>query len=216
MMRKTVIWFDADGVLLDFYTPFKEFCGVNPDFAGKYYDMRDVAEVPGGTLDIAFCIDEFIDTEKYSNLAALTGALNLHMLQNMGFELRVLTQCPVHARQSRIRNLTQKFGDSFAGIHFTDRGECKLQALARLTQDMLDKHHILVEDNPDTLMKAFEYTEGNIYETFKYKLTPVCIKHSYNVHELEDAGYNEHDIIMCDSVKDFTEVLIRGITCRQQ
>ena len=222
MMRKTVIWFDADGVLLDFYTPFKDFCGVDEDFQGKFYDMHDMP-IERPTKSVHQHIDDFIQTDAYEDLMPLEDydgtdrfVDKISALKNLGFELRVITQAPEHARYDRIMNLSRYFGDVFSGIHFVSRGECKLGAMNSIIKDIgygADVQHILVEDNPDTLMKAVEFQEGNIFTEYNFKLSPVCIMHSYNTHELEDAGYTEHDILMCTSTEDFCDTLIRGYAC---
>ncbi len=220
MMRKTVIWFDADGVLLDFYTPFKEFCGVDPAFQGMKYDMSDLPH-NHVTMDMHKIIDDFIQTEEYGNLMPREDHSaplyeRLAALNNLGFELRVITQAPEHARYARILNLTGTFLHVFDGIHFVSRGECKLGAMNNIIKELgysADVQHILVEDNPDTLMKAVEFSEGNIFTEYKFKLYPVCILHSYNAYELEDAGYTEHDLVMCPDAADFCDTIIKGYAC---
>lgn len=214
-MNKTVLWFDADGVLLDFYTPFKDFIDVEPEFQCQFYDMRDMPDY-SPNIPIEESIMNFIQlSDEYAKLNPLALLTHLEALKNCGFELRVITQCPTpESRLKRIHNLTMHYGAVFSGIHFTHPGECKVEALNRITSELPEALNILIEDSPSTLVKAAKYQAGLIYELFTYKIVPVCIKHSYNVNELAVQGYTEKEMVMCDDVQELTELLLGGLVCR--
>lgn len=175
MMRNLgTVYFDIDGVLLDYTNAFLRYVG------------KEGAEVTDYNLSVLFdkpqhCWDamrNFSESPYYANLPLLEPDLPtyLHALRNSGYTVKALTQVSgdvdlERVRFNRILNLTHHFGPAFDGILFTSRGECKLRLIRNIHYWNPKPEDIyLIEDNPVLLERAFIYP----------KITTLARKHPYN------------------------------------
>lgn len=179
-LNKGTVWFDVDGVLLDYLGYFlMEYRGkFKPEY--RYITPREIV-----TYDMSYLFpegqEEFIDTiwESHNRVEAgmmrrICSPHKLHSLKNMGYQLNLITQFEGMDRykRARIDNLSREFGPVFDEIIFTKRGECKL--------DLLNHREIdyLVEDNPH-LIEA--YDQGG----WKTDFDLLVIQHPYNQEQRE-------------------------------
>lgn len=196
-MSKT-IWFDADGVLLDYTAPFLQYIKSDKTYDTLYdYDLtklfysREACE----QAMLAFAM-----SAKFGHLDALADKFDLECLRSVGYTLKVITMlpAPISVRAKRVRNLVNLYGNVFSDIVFTTRNQCKLEYLKSIQGD---EEFILVEDNPKLLMQASRDIElaATIGDLYKLRhLEVIGIEHPYNRGAL-----NSHD---CRYISKYPDV----------
>lgn len=174
-MSKKVLFLDCDGVLLDWASQYLKHIG-------SPLNVFHITEYNFNKMGLFPTDQEFFDSiaafEKrleWGQLPPMATQQHLEILHNAGFELHVLTQAghgdPV-VKTRRIWNLTRHFGSVFEGIHFTVRGQSKLDFM----HDWEAKHgnvYGIVEDRGETLV---EVAQDGIFKA-------IGIKYLYNHFE---------------------------------
>jgi hypothetical protein len=172
-MQSKTIWFDCDGVLLDWTRPFLNYIGATE----RYEDLTqyDLSNLFGGDkAAMREKIYEFNNGDEYAFLAPLVAADYLEDLKNKGYKLKIITQCEgFSAKDSRLSNLRFFFGyRMFEDIIFTHRGQNK----AELLRSMEPYETItVIEDNPQF------FKDASLVGGFK----GYAIEHPYNKEALE-------------------------------
>lgn len=179
---RPVIFFDVDGVLLEYTRSFLEFCfavrgrwtlDTRPKLGDiGVYDLFSTGHWPTKELlygDMA----AFNDSNQWLQTPALVSMTALESLKNVGYEVRALTMVSATdaVRARRVIVLSQKFGPVFNGVHFCSFQHSKLELISHFAdehphQDVLG----IVEDKPDTLI---EFAESPRFRAFG-------VKHQYN------------------------------------
>jgi hypothetical protein len=168
-----VLWFDCDGVLLDWVRPFLEYIKAPV----KYEDLTqyDLSNLFDGDVDnMVETINKFNATPAYNKLQSLVSKESLQNLKDTGYELRVITQVDGRLpRVYRLDNLCRTFGNGmFAQIACVGRTTNKAEYLrASEPYETIS----VVEDNPSFFKKA-EVVGG---------FRCMAIQHPYNYKELK-------------------------------
>lgn len=171
-MDKTVIFFDVDGVLLEWCKPFLQYLYDMNILESPYRDgpVR-VSEFTGYDFksevfdkvrpNIYKYMKDFIDSEHWDNLSPLVPITTLEALKNCGYELRILSQVSNKKdRPRRVNQITRHFGAVFTDIHFTCHRTCKAKFVERFMKD--NQCNVwLVDDKPETVAKVAEKARVN-------------------------------------------------------
>ena len=186
---KKRIWLDCDGVLLDWTRPFLVFSGLATRGV-KYEDIFDIdlTKLYKTPEDFYEVMHKYHQSDTFSNLPALISQGAIEMLKNFGYELHVITQIennPI-SRMNRMGNLTHRFGAVFTGVHFTERGQSKLDYILNMYPG--DKA-IVIEDHPTFLKEASDYIETKLIRYGWSELLAYGVKHPYNEDALKDIKY---------------------------
>lgn len=132
-MSKPVIFFDVDGVLLDWQASFADYCtthlGRNITKAHfqecKTYGLQDTGLFAEG--EFFQMLQDHEKSPAFSNLQPLVGGQWLYLVKQEGYSLHVLTAGgggSLETRLSRRQNIALHFPAIFDRIHFMDyRGD---------------------------------------------------------------------------------------------
>lgn len=179
-MKANEIWFDADGVLLDYTDPFLKFIGSDLNYSTLLdYDLTKLFDTPE---KCRLAMLRFTETPVFEQLPRICHPLFLASLKNVGYDLKVITKLPASkkAKVRRIENLSWHFGPVFSEVVFTGEGECKLDYLEHRYEHFLsDRDMVLIEDNPDLLIKHELKLEAP-YGRNRYPIEVLAIRHTYN------------------------------------
>ncbi len=167
-MKKT-IFFDVDGVLLDWTGPFLKY--VNAPISKDQVTNYDMTTT-GLWLDreaFMFDLRAFELTAEWADLPALCQMTSLEALVNDGYELHALTMCghTPEIKARRVFNLSRKFGPVFSGVHFVTHSESKVHWIenffdSRSMHGLLPQYaSILVEDKGSILRDC--HHSGAVY-----------------------------------------------------
>jgi len=180
-MSKPVVWFDADGVLLDFMSPFTKL----PEFTRNNVKLSDIkdydlakyfGEGEVGKARFKTALADFYATSQFASLDLLVNPVLLIALKQAGYELRVITKVPEGVgRHARRLNLAQ-YGDVFSEVIIVDPNTCKVNFL-RQWQHLKEPsaEYIVIEDDPNFLWSADVDNAFTVYG----------IRHTYNQY-IED------------------------------
>jgi hypothetical protein len=199
---KKVLWLDVDGVLLDYTRPFLRFASLPMTYETLFdYDLRKLFVTQDECNDTML---RFAMSKEFAALPSIATAHLLVALKNVGYELRVITKLPSpnEAKINRIMNLSRDFGPVFSEIVFTGSSDCKLDYLAQRYQQEVGAEYILVEDNPELLVKA----EDRYFENLEmlHHLQIRAIRHPYNEEVVDNLMLIRH-------TKTFDEVALELI-----
>lgn len=165
------LWFDVDGVLLDYTRPFlasikseQTYETLNDYDLNKLFTTRD---------ECLAAMTRFSDNPDFALLPKIVDTALLEQLKAQGFRLKIITKLPDvgQSRAYRHQNLSRDFKDLFDDVVFT-HNECKLDVLEGMTATMSDEEVLLIEDNPWLLEKADVRTTSPV--------RVYAIKHPYN------------------------------------
>lgn len=204
---KTSIWLDVDGVLLDYCSPFNKFAGLEEQ--GHTYDTitdYDYTRLFDSAAECFAKMREFAVSPEFADLPAIASVLDIEALKNMGYRVQIITQldsAPA-GKIARIRNLTRAFGNVFDAIHFTQRGECKLEYI-RKNQPVPAKI-IVIEDNPSLLRKIDKLTAEQLKANGQTFIMGIGVIHPYNEEALKSMEY----IIPVADFAHAVEMLLHG------
>lgn len=176
-MHKEPIFFDCDGILFDFVTPFLKWCyntnkcgpsvkrqiawGDNAapccwDFEGYNFEGIDWCR-PNPNLDQYF--REFWETGDFAQLPSTVLITHLEMLRLSGHKLYAITSLTKDwlPRYNRLHNITNKYPGIFERVFFTG-GERKYITLSQFAAANKEPRVILIDDNPDECIGAYLHT----------------------------------------------------------
>jgi phosphoglycolate phosphatase-like HAD superfamily hydrolase len=172
MKSKPKIWFDCDGVLLDWTRPFLEHSGLVKHYG--YEDLTDIdlSKLYADPSDFLKDMHSYHQSDMFRMLNPLVDIDDLYQLNKLGYELHIITQLEddLLARLYRLENISRWFPDIFEYVHFTIRGESKWDYIM---ENHSDKDHLVViEDNPAFLKEASDNRSSSdmIY----------AVRHPYN------------------------------------
>lgn len=169
------IYFDVDGVLLDWVRPFLNYGGSETRYDElKKYDLSYLFH--GNTKLMVECINRFNSSDDYRNLPALTTREQLLKLKDAGYQLNIITQVDgEQARKYRQENLDNVFGkDMFTNIIMVGRGTKKAELLNKLHPN---EEIYVVEDNPQFFVDiGYDYPN----------IRGLAVVHPYNRAELKN------------------------------
>lgn len=154
------IFFDVDGVLLDWTGPFLKY--VNAPISQDQITDYQMTKT-GLWLDTdAFMFDlkAFELTNEWQNLPALCQMTSLEALVNDGFTLRALTMCghTPEVKARRVFNLARRFGPVFSSVQFVQHNESKVKIVwEHSLGDSSGYRGILVEDKGSTLLECADF-----------------------------------------------------------
>lgn len=180
------LWLDCDGVLLDWTRPFLQFSGLAS--RGVRYenifdiDLTKLYKTPEEFYEV---MHRYHESDYFHNLPSLVSPEELSVLRNMGWEIHVITQLennPV-VRMNRIGNLTKRFGAMFAQIHFTERGQSKLDYILNLYPG---EKVVIVEDHPTLLKQVSDMVEDSLIERGQSQVLGFAVVHPYNEEALRN------------------------------
>lgn len=166
-MYKPVIFFDVDGVLLEWFDPFLKYLYENniaeSPFGGKLktsefngYGIEHSRQFAHMGKTIYSHMKAFIDSEAWDDLKPIAVITHLETLKNAGYELRVLSQVSSNKdRIRRVQNLTRHFGGVFEDMHFTC-WRTKKENFIRNFAIKNSCHVFLLDDKPDTVKAVGE------------------------------------------------------------
>lgn len=178
MTKRDILWFDVDGVLVDYTRAFLKY----HNLPIKYEDMSsyDLLRLFPTREDGIDALKQFSLSGEIHQLQPLVRPELLWRLASMGVDMRIITQmtAPPDVHQRRIDMLKRLFGPVFTHYMFTQYPECKLDLISELIGDRTEKH-ILIEDNPTLLVKSIDPIQ-NVHQNIK----TVAILHPYNRDEL--------------------------------
>lgn len=204
---KTSIWLDVDGVLLDYCSPFNKFSGLE-DKGHNYNNITnyDYTKLFASSDECYGLMRKFAHSTEFENLPSIASVLDLEALKNMGYDVQVITQLDSEPRGkvARIKNLTRAFGNVFDMIHFTQRGECKLDYIRKHQQG--ESKIIVVEDNPATLFKVNSLVSAQLKEVGNTFIMGIGIIHPYNTEDLKKMEY----IIPVPDFSTAVDMLLHG------
>ena len=164
-MRK-IIFFDVDGVLLDWSTGFLKLARETGRLTKDNCALYDDGVLQGGNgcweLTPLFVNEgsfwktfhEFNESPAFDDLPLLVLPMHLEVLKNIGYELRVLSSVRGGLLKSRrAMSLTRKFGAMFDGIHYSSK---KAEWLTQFIRDANARSCTecaveLVDDKPSTI-----------------------------------------------------------------
>ena len=213
-MRK-VVFFDVDGVLLEWFKPFIEYaneCGVPLSFD----------DITGYNLELLPCWDnpmhcfkmigDFAKTDEWLNLPVLGHPTALHALKNMGYELRVLSQVSnLEGQKRRIAALSNIYGPVFSGIHFTTHKTKKSDWLVNFMEDAGDDPEVyMLDDKPETLLELALIRRDREFNDHGSRLHPIAINNLIDHPYLTEHIKALHEELpgcfdWCRNVQDFVE-----------
>lgn len=176
MQSKPKIWFDCDGVLLDWTRSFLEHSGMVAHY--KYEDIKDIDLSKLYADPDLFMKDmlAFHQSEYFKHLQPLVYVSELRKLKQAGYAIHIITQLEDNfvSRSSRMTNLSDFFGDAIDDLWFTVRGESKWDMIMK--EHDAREHLIVIEDNPVFLKEASDNRAASdmIY----------AVKHPYNEIQL--------------------------------
>lgn len=175
------IWFDVDGVLLDYTRAFLDFTGLSSRGIEYHnltdYDLTKLFDTPDECHRVML---QFALSDEFRDLPSHIDGQFLWALKNLGHSLKVITKLPAppKARLNRLMNLSEKFGPVFDEVVFTT-SECKLDFLKKRN----DPNAIILEDNPDFLRKAEDSILVGLLDQVPAPHPEVmAIIHPYNAH----------------------------------
>lgn len=190
-MNKPVIWFDCDGVLLDWTRPFLEYSGLSI----KYEDLTDIdlSKLYANPDDFFVHMHGYHNCMRFENLKPIVAPEAIEWLKaETGCEIHVITQLEANhiPRLNRLLNLERVFGrGTFDNIWFMTRGECKME---RILSEMPDRNHIIIEDHPVTLSRISKRIQDDLSIRGKTNLTAFGVHHPYNTKAMSELNYIQH------------------------
>lgn len=221
MRQRGVIFLDVDGVLMEWFKPFIAYCnqrGIDLRFdnlEGYNIETLDCWEKPSQCFQF---IGDFAKTKEWENLPLLTPPGAVHMLHNLGFSVRVLSQVSNLAAQARrAAALTMRFGPVFDGIHFTTHKESKAQYILRFMREWADHYDewpqvYMLDDKPSLITELANIRanrEGNGYGSY---IHPIGINnradHPYLTPHMEAVKATfKDDVTVLSCVTEFASTL---------
>lgn len=189
-MNKPIIWFDCDGVLLDWTRPFLDYAGHDV----KYEELNDIdlSKLYSNPDDFLVHMEGYHHCMRFESLSPLVEPEAIDWLASMtDCEINIITQLEGHTPQlSRIKNIVGVFGRDLAQkIHFTKRGECKLE---RILAQHPTSRHIIIEDHPATLKRISNRIESDLIDRGTTNITAYAVHHPYNTMALQPLKYIQH------------------------
>lgn len=188
-MKDKRVWVDVDGVLLDYTRAYLAFTGLDKKgvtYDNLFdYDLTKLFESADAAHD---AMDAFHNSKEFANLPCLINKHSLYLLGMSGYSLQFITQLQDSgmAREYRMANLMRHFGLIPDKVHFTERGQCKLEYIEKLYPG---EEVIIVEDNPILLNKIEDRMMYDLIERGTTNIQAYAVVHPYNMHYAQVYSY---------------------------
>lgn len=224
MERRKVIFFDVDGVLLEWFKPFLKYLHemnvVHSQFDENVpmkltemrgYNMEKHPNFAHLGKDLYRHMKDFIGSEQWEQLKPLAILSDLEVLKNCGYELRVLSQVTAKIdRCRRAQQVTRHFGPVFTDMHFTCWRTKKENFIKQFAIDN-DCDVWLLDDKPDTVQAVAELARFNHPGTPQITSIGICNNEShpylYDTYwTMQKRGVN---FTWCKDVKDFVDGMLK-------
>lgn len=180
-MQDKRVWIDVDGVLLDYTRAYLKYTGL--ESAGITYEGLldyDLTKLFESDVDAHTAMTDFHNSPEFARLPCLINKHSLYLLVMEGFSLQLITQLQDEgrAREYRMANLMKHFGLIPDKVHFTERGQCKLDYIERLYPG---EEIIIVEDNPNLLNKIEDRMMNDLIDRGTTNIQAYAVVHPYNM-----------------------------------
>jgi len=188
MKAKPSLWFDCDGVLLDWTRPFLQ----HAKHTVTYDELRDIdlSKLYENPDHFGFHMHSFHNSQEFWALPPIVDpALIRWLKEKTGCTINVITQIEDEQipRLARICNLEDVFGvDTFDEVHFTVRGQCKLEYISNLIPH---EQFIIIEDHPATLGRISERIKRDLIERGHTNVAAFGVMHPYNREAMLPINY---------------------------
>ena len=188
MKAKPSLWFDCDGVLLDWTNGFLQHAKLDLTYEEiKDIDFRKLYEHPD---HFEYAMSAFHNSQAFWALSPLIHPEVIRWLKKTtGCKMNVITQIEDEQipRLARICNLEDVFGlETFDEVHFTVRGQCKLEYISKL---LPTEQFIIIEDHPATLGRISERIKRDLIERGHTNVAAFGIMHPYNREAMLPINY---------------------------
>lgn len=177
--KEKIILTDVDGVLLDYFTPFKDTFQLEQIRS----DVNSFDEAFELDADIILgMVDMFNNSKGFGELSAFKDSVEyVHKLKEDGYKIEVITACgrSTHITEMRINNLERVFGKGlFDKYMFVEPDESKLVHLIKYNgsgytwiEDSITNYKTGVQCGLDSILMDtdFNHSEDKLQHYYSWK-----------------------------------------------